>query len=52
MAIDGQYSNKKELVFCAPKIRGGMTVCFLNEQCSTCGFAKRYDDEHPESVRT
>ncbi len=51
MATDGQYSTKKELIFCDHKIRGGMAVCFFDERCSTCDFAKKYEGEHPESVR-
>lgn len=50
MAIDGQYSTKKELIFCNPKIRGGMTVCFFDERCSTCDFAKKYEDAYPKDV--
>lgn len=51
MASNGQYSTKKEVVLCDPKIRGGMTVCFREEKCKTCDFAQKYEEEHPEDVR-
>lgn len=50
MAVNGQYSTKKELILCDPRVRGGMAVCFKNEECTQCDFAKKYEDEHPESV--
>jgi hypothetical protein len=51
MASDGQYSTKKEVILCDPKIRGGMTFCFFDEKCKTCPFAIKYDEEHPEEVK-
>jgi len=45
MAYDGQYSTKKIIVYCDQKIRGGMAVCFNDEKCSGCDFAKNYEGE-------
>ncbi len=45
MASDGQYS--KSVIACDPKIRG-LAICHLDGMCSTCDYAKKYEDEHLE----
>ena len=45
---DGEFV--KPVIACDPKIRG-LAICHTDGYCSSCGFAAKYRDEHPEEFQ-
>ena len=45
---DGEFA--KPIIACNPKIRG-LAICHTDGYCSSCGFAAKYRDEHPEEFQ-